>query len=287
MSTGQQQQQGGEGGQNPNPQPVEFNPDAHADAARQHFESQGYVFQTKDEISRARQAEIDQAISKAHSDWEGALSDTIGSKRPDGVKGIDWLKSAISELKKPAPAPESGASDPKKDALIAEFTSQLNALKGEIETEKKKAKDVKSRSEYNYALKGIKFSDDSAENELISKDVNDLLKGRYTFEFDDDLGRTIAKSDGVPVMDIDTGEAFEISKLIGRDAGRYIKKSTPTPKGTGDPQPVQRKKDGTPIVNTKNDIFAEAKKAGLEINSPEWQEFVKRAATLNKIDLLD
>lgn len=282
-----QNQDGGDGKSSSTPsqsQPAAFTPDIHANAAKAYFESQGYVIKLKDEIDREKQAEIDAAVRNAHVDWENALAGTLGVQKPNGVKGIEWAKKSLQERLSGDNSGDKASTE--KDAVIESLREQLENFKKEVEDEKKRVAEVKARTEFEGALKVMKFSDDKEENLVAMQDAADMLRGRYTFKFSDEYGRTLAYGkDGKPIVDTNTAAPITLDALVARDTGRYVKKtSAPKPAGTGMTPPAAKNKDGIPIFSKKDDIFEEAN-SKYSRGSREWFDYVKKITEASGIDL--
>lgn len=278
---------GGGGSGAAEPQIAEFNPEIHESAAKEYFEKKGFVVKSPEEINASVEAEASNASKNAHDSWENAMAEAIGSKRPDGVKGIDWVKSQIAALKEAKKADGSG-SNPEKDGLIKELTTQLNELKSGLETKEKNLNDVKINTAIDYALDSITFGG-ANEKETASRreSVNDLVRGRYKYEIDPATDKPVAVGkDGKWVMDISTGKPKELSKLFKEDIGWALPKDAPKPSGTGTQQ-NEVNKDGVQIFSDKDSIFAKAREMGLRTGSTEWKEFTRKSAEASKVSLTD
>lgn len=262
-------------------QPAAFSPELHAAAARAYFESQGLVVKTRDEI----QSEVDSAVKKAHTDWENSLVATLGMQKPDGVKGLDWAKKAIQD-KIATSSTSNGSNDSEKDAIITTLKKQMDDLKKQVDEEVKKAQEVKARTEFEGALKVIRFSDDKEENATAMQDAADMLRGRYKFKYSEEHGRTIALDrSGKPIIDPDSVAPITIDKLVERDAKRFMKApAVHKPQGTGSVPPVAKNKDGIPILTSKDAIFTEASSKH-EKGSKEWLKYIRDLAEAAGIEL--
>jgi len=176
-----------------------------------------------------KEAEVEKAIKpqigKLHSMYEADFEGVTGQKKPEGVKGYNWIKEEAKKLKESADKVKdyeaklttleeqlkTGKMDEVAKVKIDELTSEVKRLEGlhkkakdewnaGLERERGEFRSTRIKAELNHALLGFKFLDRA----IIADDVRDTY-----------INKTI--SELAQIADFD-----ESGKLIFRDAEKMV-----------------------------------------------------------------
>jgi len=169
--------------------------------------------------------EIKPHIGKLHSMYEADWESVTGSKKPEGVKGYNWIKDEAKKLKESADKLsqteskltqleeqlKSGNTDGAAKARIDELTGELKRVEtlhkkakedwnASVEKERTEFRTTRIKAELNHALLGFKFLDRA----IIADDVRDTY-----------INKTISELAQIADFD-DTG------KLVFRDSEKMV-----------------------------------------------------------------
>lgn len=275
---------------------VDVNLDEHEDAVKEHFTKKGFVVKPQAEIDTEitkvkteKEREVSTATNKAHTDWEKTFEDVFGTKKPDGVKGLEWFKTTAADIKKKAEEkkdePGGGGNKVDEDKKNAEY----NSLKKELDDLKKAATDKDEADNKKVVTSAIRASakrlslagDSDDEISKTRSRLERMVASDYTWKLDSNDELTAYDSDGNVVIDSDNNKPIAFDKLVQKEYGLFLKKEDPGKskvKGTGTNQddvnddPVDPKQGIK--RKTEDEIREYMRGKAMIAGSPEWKEFL-------------
>lgn len=268
---------------------VDVNLDSHDTEIKAHYESKGYVVKTAAEIKAETQVEADQASRRAHEAWEAKAESVLGSKKPDGVKGVEWFETAAKEALKPKEQQRTVADDVKDQQLKA-VQDELETFKKNVETDKKTSHSKTINVGVNAALRTIGAAGSTPQEVAQNSAALDtLVKAKFRWDFDDANDLVAYDGDNI-VMDPDTNQPMKFHKIVEQNFGILLppkKEPKPVITGTGaDRREIVTSPDGKKGIkaSSTDEIREERRKLGIIAGTPEANEFFAESCRISGLD---
>lgn len=280
---------------------VEVDLDAYNDAIKEHYSSKGVLLKTQAEIDQEKEQIASETTKSVHGAWEKRASELFGEKRPDGVKGLDWLGQKVESLKNPKQEvkhEEPEKPEPEKSSVHNDVNkARLSTLEKELSD----LREAQAAKEAAAAQKAVGSAIKSATRQLPVDGETDeekagkvqtleiLLREKYDMKLEDEYSDLVPydKKTGEVLINPKTTKPYTVNELVQRDWPYLLnqgKKADPKIEGTGTHQKqIERTKSGDEgiIAVSEEAIIEEARKRGLIAGSEERRKFVNASLELS------
>lgn len=276
---------------------VDVDFDANEDLIKTHFSGKGVLFKSQKDIDAEKEAAKTEgksdATRDAHNDWEKNMSELFGEQKPNGVKGIEWAKTKISEIsekaKKATDAPDPKVKDEVAQAKIDELQKKLEQMEEGLTAKEKDAYDKAKNAGIKSAVRGLSVDGATDEEKRLKLQLlEQSIKSDYEWKLDEDTAQLVPyDKEGKPVINPKTTEPFTIDEIANEKYGFMLaKKAAPEPKKEGsNPKEfeVKKTKGGKEGIVAKNEveIYNAARARALVAGTPEHTDFINSSFELS------
>lgn len=195
---------------------------------------------------------VGQGFKKGVEIFEQTLEEVTGKKKPDGVKGTEWLKEVLDEK-----VNTSKEGDEVSQQLMQQLSDENKQLKQEVATTKKQASEqifsTKVESGFKQAVSALSWKTDVPQDMLFGEfgAVNAAIqKFKSTAKQTEDGTVVYYKGDAIIINPATQKPATE-TEVLQMHFGKYI--TTPTAGGGAPVSSTAKGEDGKPIAGSDFD----------------------------------
>ena len=249
--------------------------------------------------------EFEKKYGEVRSEFEALVADITGIKKPDGVKGTEYVGGQITEMKKTNEALKAkhkdllGEIDNLKNTIksgtgkqelkneIDLLTSKVQELVGEKE-KLAKEKDLELKQIRNEYLLENNFSSLKLRTD-VDKNAISYIKGIISKEVlengldKDKSGKVyLLNQNGTRKFDDQTNKVVELGEYLNDKFSDYIQKDK-TGQGTGGNGTTSQKSEKVSLpdgIKRRRDVVEYAKKNNISFDSKQFMELQVQAASL-------